>query len=87
MKRTLFVLLAALVGAGVAFAALDAAAQHGAETPQAQAADPTAPEARRADIAVFRETFMTRERSYSHAARAEAETRLAALESQAGSVS
>jgi hypothetical protein len=87
MKRALFVLLAALIGAGVAFAALDASAQHGPEAHQGPAGDPTTTEARRADIAFFRESFMARDRSYSDAARAEAETRLAALESQAGSVS
>ena len=87
MRRALLVLLAALLGAGLAFAALDAAAQHREAAPPAASADPTTPEARRADIAFFRENFMARDRAYSEQARAEAETRLAALEGQVGSVS
>jgi hypothetical protein len=87
MRRALLVLLAALLGAGLAFAALDAAAQHREAAPPAASADPTTPEARRADIAFFHENFMARDRAFSDAARAEAETRLAALEGQVGSVS
>lgn len=88
MRRALFVLLAALLGAGVVLAAFDAAAQHthggGGQT---ASVDPTTPEARRADIAHFREHFMGVDRSYSDAARAEAEQRLAALEGRVGAVS
>ncbi len=88
MRRIAFVVLAALLGAGIVFAALDAAAQHpehGGETTVSQ--DPTSAEARRADIAVFREQFLAPDRAYSNAARAEAETRLSRLESQSGDVS
>ncbi len=83
MGRAIVVLVAAVLAAGIAFAALDAAAQ---EAQAAQVAA-SAPEARRADIAFFRENFMARDRSYSDAARVEAERRLTALESQAGEVS
>lgn len=63
-----------------------AIAQH--VRPHAEAsADAATPEARRADIAFFREHFLAVDRTYSEAARAEAETRLAALEAQAGAVS
>lgn len=86
MRRALFVLLAALLGAGLAFAALDAAAQH-TEGAGAASADPSTPDARRADIAFFRENFMASDRAYSDAARAEAERRLTVLEGQAGGVS
>ena len=42
---------------------------------------------RRADIAVFREQFLARDRSYSDAARKEAEARLAKLEGETANVS
>lgn len=83
MKRAVFVLLSALLAAGIAFAAFDASAQENA----AEAPNPATPDARRADIGFFRENFMARDRAYSDAARAEAETRLAALEVHAASVS
>lgn len=44
-------------------------------------------DARRADLAVFREQFMGKERSYTPATRAEAEARLTRLEAQCGSIS
>jgi len=86
MKRALIVLAAALLGAGIAFAALDARAQHPGQG-DAAASAATSAEARSADIAVFREQFLAPDRSYSDAARAEAEQRLAALEARAGDVS
>ncbi|MGD9979454.1 MAG: hypothetical protein AB7H66_00350 [Hyphomonadaceae bacterium] len=64
-----------------------AAAQHGEQSQAASQGDPTSAEARQADIAVFREQFMARDRSYSDSARAEAETRLAALEGNLANVS
>jgi len=87
MRRALFVLIAALLGAGIALAALDAAAQHGEPAAQTTSIDPTSPEARRADIAFFRERFMAADRSYSAAARAEAEQRLAQIETQVAAMS
>jgi hypothetical protein len=87
MKRVIFVLAAALLGAGVAMAAFDARAQHpGQATTDAPQTDPTTAEARRADIAFFREDFMARDRSYTAPARAEAEARLTALDAQAATV-
>lgn len=77
MRRIVFVLLAALVAGGVAFAAMDASAQQSAGAAEAQ----------RADIAAFRTVFLAQDRAYSEAARAEAEARLAVLERQAGAVS
>jgi hypothetical protein len=84
--KTIRTLAAALAVA--AFAA-PAAAQHPHQQEQAAAQqDPTTAEARRADIAVFRERFMARDRALAFAGRAtEAEQRLAALEAQAGDVS
>jgi len=87
MKRAITLLFAALLGAGIAFATLDAAAQHNAGAPHDAVLDPASPEARRADIAFFREHFLSVDRSYSDAARAEAEARLATLEAQLGEVS
>jgi hypothetical protein len=87
MKRALIALAAALIGAGIAFAALDAGAQHPHAEPAAAADAASAPDARRADIAAFRERFLAVDRSYSDAARAEAESRLAALEARVGEVS
>ena len=63
-----------------------ALAQHGEGAPAA-AQSPTSAEARRADIAFFRDNFMARDVAYSASARAEAEQRLSALEAQAASVS
>jgi hypothetical protein len=85
MKRAIIVLAAALIGAGIAFAALDARAQHPEHG--ADAASATSAEARRADIAAFREQFLAPDRAYSDAARAEAEQRLTALEAKAGDIS
>lgn len=77
-------ILAALVGAGLVLAATQAKAQHG----QGDAAPVVAtPAARTADLAVFRQRFLNEDKSYSAAARAEAETRLAALEQRVGAVS
>lgn len=78
MKRALALLLAAVLGAGIAFAALDA---------RAQALAPSPADERRADIAAFRRDFFLQDRSYTQAARAEAEARLQALDQAAGSVS
>jgi hypothetical protein len=63
-------------------------AQHGEQTQTAPQGDPTSAEARRADIAVFREQFLEADRALAFAGRTgEAEQRLAALEAQAGNVS
>lgn len=62
-----------------------ALAQHSEQAATAQTA--TSAEARRADIAFFRDNFMARDASYAAPARAEAESRLAALDAQAGEVS
>jgi len=78
--------MAAAVLALSALTAPDAWAQH--EQPQATAsADATSAEARRADIATFRQDFLAVDVSYAAPARAEAERRLAVLEAQAGEIS
>ncbi|MGD9814861.1 MAG: hypothetical protein AB7Q23_06655 [Hyphomonadaceae bacterium] len=64
-----------------------AAAQHDDRPAQHQTLDPTSTEARRADIAFFREHFFNVDQSYSAAARAEADRRLTVLEGQVGEVS
>lgn len=64
-----------------------ALAQHIHDRPATAAADPASVEARRADIAFFRENFMAHDRAYSEVARTEAETRLAALEAGVANVS
>jgi hypothetical protein len=84
MKRAWITLLAALLGAGAALAALDASGQHGHEP---TALPVVTAEARRADLEVFRSHFLGRDRSYSQAARAEAQARLAALEARVSDVS
>ncbi len=73
----------------LAFGATPAAAQHPRQQEQAASqTDPTSAEARRADIAVFREQFIGRDAALAVAGRRdEAERRLAALEAQAGNVS
>lgn len=76
MKRALIVVLAALLGAGLAIAAFDVAAQ-----------TTSVVEGRRADLAVFRAQFLNADKSYAAPARAEAERRLAALEQNAPSLS
>jgi hypothetical protein len=76
-----------LVAALVVVSPSVASAQHGDRGPPGPTANATTPEGRRADIAVFRENFLAVDRSYSEMARSEAETRLAALEAQAGNVS
>ncbi len=68
-------------------AAGSAAAQPERTATAAPAAALAPADARRADLAVFREQFMGGERSYTPAARAEAEARLARLEAQCTSVS
>jgi hypothetical protein len=87
MRRLIILIVAALLGAGVVIAALNASAQqhpgHGEAASGTQAASA---EGRRADIAAFREQFLAQDHSYSEAARAEAERRLAALDFQTGSV-
>ena len=77
MRRTWLLLCLAL-------AASSAGAQQERPAPQAPA---SAADGRRADIAVFREQFLARDRSYSDAARKEAEARLFRLEADAASVS
>jgi len=67
--------------------ATPASAQHSEPQTGQQQADPTSVDARHADLAVFREQFMARDRSYSEAARTIAETRIAALESNVADVS
>jgi hypothetical protein len=62
-------------------------AQHSEHRAAAVGAEPTSLEARRADIAVFREQVLAADRSYGDAARTEAETRLARLDGSAGDVS
>jgi hypothetical protein len=78
---------AAAALAVIALAATPVAAQHAEQSQAASQVDRSSAEARRADIAVFREQFMDRDRALAGDARAEAERRLAALESNAGSVS
>ncbi len=85
MKRTPILIAAALLSAGLAFNA--AAQNHPGQSAAAPAASPTTPEARHADITAFREQFLANDRTYSEAARAEAERRVAALDAQAGAVS
>ncbi|QGZ93936.1 S41 family peptidase [Terricaulis silvestris] len=84
-KRALIVLAAALLGAGFAFAALDARAQHVANT--ATVTIDTSADARVADVVAFRENFMAVDHAYSPAARAEAQRRLTALKNNAGAIS
>lgn len=86
MKRALIVLAAALVGAGIAFAALDARAQHADANTATLTAD-TSAAARIRDLAAFRDGFMATDIAYSPAARAEAQRRLIVLKNNAGTVS
>jgi hypothetical protein len=85
-KRALIVLAAALLGAGLAFAALDARAQHTPDNTATVTID-TSASARIADIVAFRENFMAVDHAYSPTARAEAQRRLTALKNNAGAVS
>lgn len=85
-KRALVVLAAALLGAGIAFAALDARAQHASANTATVTADASAA-GRIADIVAFRDGFMATDIAYSLAARAEAQRRLTALKNSAGTVS
>lgn len=80
---------AAAALAVLALAAAPAVAQHPGQHEQAAPqSDPTGAEARRADIAVFREQFIGRDAALVVAGhRDEAEQRLAALEAQAGNIS
>lgn len=87
MHRAILLLAAAIISAGLALAAMEAAAQHQAPGAAAAVSGATSREAQRADIAAFRERFMSVDRSYSDVDRAEAEARLAALEARAGEVS
>lgn len=77
MKRYIILILAALLSAGVLLAAMKASAKEAL----------TASAARAADIAVFREQIMARDRAFIRDARAEAEVRLTALEGQVDTVS
>jgi hypothetical protein len=78
---------AAAALAVLALAATPVAAQHGQQGEAAAQSNPASADARRADIAVFREQFVGRDRALTDDARAEAERRLAALESNVGAVS
>ncbi|WP_395645135.1 hypothetical protein [Terricaulis sp.] len=73
--------------AAVLLAAPAVAQDHPGAQPTQTAPDATSAEARRADIAVFRERFLAADRSYAADARAEAERRLTVLEGEAGAVS
>lgn len=78
--------IAVTFAAGVVSFSPEASAQHD-RAHSAAAIDAQSPEARRADIAVFRTQFLAADRSYSAAARTEAERRLNALEAQTTTVS
>jgi len=78
---------AAMLAAGVLLGAPQAFAQHTEPQRAESALAPSSAEARRADLAFFRENFMAQDVSYAADARAEAERRLAALEARAGDVS
>jgi hypothetical protein len=67
------------VGAGAAYA------QH--VDPHASAVVVQTAETRRADLAIFRNRFLSADRAYSDAARAEAERRVQALDAAAGEIS
>jgi len=58
-----------------------------APSPAARAQSPSVAEGRRSDLAAFRRDFFARDSSYARAPRAEAESRLAKLESEAGTAS
>jgi hypothetical protein len=77
------IVLAAASGIG----AMAVSAQHGAPATNDASRAPMTAENRAKDIAAFRELFMARDKSFSDTARAEAETRLATLEKNVGSVS
>lgn len=94
MNRALLIWVIALIGAGLAFAAMEDAwaqtqdpkvaaleAAHAAQI----SADPT--EARLLDIRAFRDDFLSEDHAYTPAARAEALRRLDALKDNAGTVS
>lgn len=66
---------------------LPALAQHGAGAQTVSAIPAASIEGRRGDIAAFRQSFLAPDRSYSDAARAEAERRLTTLDADAGTVS
>jgi hypothetical protein len=90
MNRALLLWVVAIIGAGLAFAAMnDAYAQ--AADPKVAAMTPAAPanaaEARLQDITRFRERFLAADIAYSDEARAEAERRLDALKDRSGEVS
>ncbi|MGE0742432.1 MAG: hypothetical protein AB7O98_13915 [Hyphomonadaceae bacterium] len=87
MKRALLVLAAALIGAGIALGAVKAYGQTHPGDNAASAVAPNSAEARRADLAAFRDNFFNVDRAYSEAARAEAAARLSALEAQIEGVS
>jgi hypothetical protein len=79
MDRMFYISLAVLLGVGLALAFGAAAQHHGG----ARLVEPvTTPEARRSDIATFRERYLSADRSYSAEARAEAARRLAVLEAE-----
>lgn len=95
MNRALLLWVVAIIGAGLAFAAMnDAYAQAvhpGAADPKVAALTPAPPaneaQARRADIENFRARFLARDAAYSASARAEAERRLDVLKQSAGDIS
>lgn len=90
MNRGLLLWVVAIIGAGLAFAALDDVRAQTLD-PKVAAMTPPVPsnvtEARWADIARFRERFLDADIAYSDAARAEAVRRLDALKASAGDVS
>lgn len=74
--------------AALVFMAAPAAAQHGEQAQNQNQTDPTSVEARRADIAIFRENFIGHDRALAFVGRTqEADQRLAALEANAANVS
>jgi len=77
---------AAMLAAGVLLGAPQAFAQHTEPQRVESELAPSSAEARRADLAFFRENFMAQDVSYAADARAEAERRLAALDARAGDV-
>ncbi|MEZ6024004.1 MAG: hypothetical protein R3C16_11460 [Hyphomonadaceae bacterium] len=85
MRNRITARLAGVAALLLTLAPAVACAQHAAPAEATAAA--TSAEARRADLTVFRERFLAPDRSYSDAARAEAERRVAALDAAAGDVS
>lgn len=83
MKKLPLLVLAGLLASVIAGGL--GQAQPGPSTDRARAS--MTPETRLADLAVFRTRFLATDRSFSQAARAEADARLAKLEVEAGAIS